>query len=55
LSDVQMDTVQFPTSHSQRLNFVYPNSFFIYKWHARNFNVSFLAYDVTIQYGRGEF
>jgi len=20
---------------------------FIYKWHARNFNVSFLAYDVT--------
>jgi len=21
---------------------------FIYKWHARNFNVSFLAYDVMI-------
>jgi len=27
---------------------------FIYKWHARNFNVSFLGYNITIQYGRGD-
>jgi len=28
---------------------------FIYKWHSRNFYVSFLAYDVTIQYDRGDY
>jgi len=26
----------------------------IYKWNARNFNVSFLTYDVMIQYDRGD-
>jgi len=32
------------------LLFYFIQIFFIYKWHVRNFNVSFLVYDVTIQY-----
>jgi len=28
--------------------------FFIYKWHAKNFDVLFFAYDVKIQYGRSD-
>jgi len=34
------------------VSFFYPNS--LYLQMGKNFNISFLAYDIMIQYGRGD-